>query len=63
MKTSLLDSLFDDEPRRPLTVSELNEQVKSALERDFASVWIEAEIVNFTAAHSGHWYFTLHDGA
>jgi exodeoxyribonuclease VII large subunit len=25
-------------------------------------VWIEAEIVNFTAANSGHWYFTLHDG-
>ncbi|MBA3634540.1 MAG: exodeoxyribonuclease VII large subunit, partial [Acidobacteria bacterium] len=25
-------------------------------------VWVEAEIVNFVAAHSGHWYFTLHDG-
>lgn len=45
-----------------MTVSELNEQVKAALEKGFASVWIEAEIVNFTAAHSGHWYFTLHDG-
>ena len=45
-----------------MSVSELNEQVKNALEKSFASVWIEAEIVNFTAAHSGHWYFTLHDG-
>lgn len=45
-----------------MTVSELNEQVKNALEKSFASVWIEAEIVNFMAAHSGHWYFTLHDG-
>ncbi|HLL99469.1 MAG TPA: exodeoxyribonuclease VII large subunit [Pyrinomonadaceae bacterium] len=62
MKSNLLQSLFDDEERRPLTVTELNEQVKGALERGFASVWIEAEIVNFVAANSGHWYFTLHDG-
>lgn len=62
MKSSLLQSLFDDEERRPQTVSELNEQVKAALEKGFAAVWIEAEIVNFVAAHSGHWYFTLHDG-
>ncbi|MGI8788045.1 MAG: exodeoxyribonuclease VII large subunit [Pyrinomonadaceae bacterium] len=62
MKSSLLKSLFDEEERRPLTVSELNEQVKTALEKSFASVWIEAEIINFIAAHSGHWYFTLHDG-
>jgi exodeoxyribonuclease VII large subunit len=62
MKSSLLESLFDEEDRRPLTVSELNEQVKAALERGFSSVWIEAEIVNFIAANSGHWYFTLHDG-
>jgi len=61
MKSSLLNSLFDDEERRPLSVSELNAQVKGALERNFASVWIEAEIVNFVAANSGHWYFTLHD--
>ena len=61
MKSKLLESLFDDQERRPLTVSELNEQVKGALERSFASVWIEAEIVNFVAASSGHWYFTLHD--
>ncbi len=62
MKSSLLQSLFDEQERRPLTVSELNEQVKNSLERSFASVWIEAEIVNFRAASSGHWYFTLHDG-
>jgi exodeoxyribonuclease VII large subunit len=62
LKSPLLKSLFDDEERRPLTVTELNEQVKGALERSFASVWIEAEIVNFVAANSGHWYFTLHDG-
>lgn len=62
MRSPLLDSLFDEQERRPLTVSELNEQVKSALEQAFSSVWVEAEIVNFVAASSGHWYFTLHDG-
>src|SRR5829696_8435559 len=61
MKSPLLQSLFDEQERRPLTVTELNEQVKTALERGFSSVWIEAEILNFTAANSGHWYFTLHD--
>ena len=46
-----------------MTVSELNAEVRAAVERHFASVWVEGEIVNFTAARSGHWYFTLHDGS
>lgn len=62
MKSQLLQSLFDGETRRPLTVSEVNSQVKAAIEKAFASVWLEGEIVNFVAAASGHWYFTLHDG-
>lgn len=62
MKSQLLQSLFDEQERRPLTVSEINAQVKSAIEKAFASVWVEGEIVNFAAASSGHWYFTLHDG-
>lgn len=62
MKSPLLKSLFDDDERRPLSISELNEQVKNSLEKNFSSVWIEGEIVNFVAANSGHWYFTLHDG-
>jgi exodeoxyribonuclease VII large subunit len=62
MKSSLLQSLFDEKERRPLSVSEVNSQVKGAIERAFASVWVEGEIVNFMAASSGHWYFTLHDG-
>ncbi len=62
MKSELLKNLFDEEERRPLTVSELNQQVKSELERRFSSVWVEGEIVNFMAANSGHWYFTLNDG-
>ena len=62
MKSSLLNSLFEDEERRPLTISELNNQVKRDLERRFSNVWVEGEIVNFLSANSGHWYFTLHDG-
>ena len=63
MSKSLLQSLFDDEDEhRPLTVSEVNSQVRSEIERRFASVWVEGEIVNFMEARSGHWYFTLHDG-
>ena len=62
MKSALLQSLFDEQKPRPLSISELNEQVKIVLERGFSSVWVEAEIVNFVEANSGHWYFTLHDG-
>jgi exodeoxyribonuclease VII large subunit len=46
-----------------MTVSELNAEVRAAVERQFASVWVEGEIVNFTAAASGHWYFNLNDGS
>jgi exodeoxyribonuclease VII large subunit len=62
MKSPLLQSLFDETENRPLTVSEVNSNVKSELERRFSSVWVEGEIVNFAAANSGHWYFTLNDG-
>ncbi|MEO8574273.1 MAG: exodeoxyribonuclease VII large subunit, partial [Pyrinomonadaceae bacterium] len=61
MQNSLLKSLFDDEEQKPLSVSELNLQVKTEVERRFMNVWVEGEIVNFSAARSGHWYFTLHD--
>jgi exodeoxyribonuclease VII large subunit len=42
-------------------VSELNREAKHLLERHFDWVWVEGEIGNFTAAGSGHWYFTLKD--
>ncbi|MCA1592144.1 MAG: exodeoxyribonuclease VII large subunit [Acidobacteria bacterium] len=61
MTRPLLMSLFDETERRPLTVSELTSQVRSALENRFASVWVEGEISNFKAHTSGHWYFTVRD--
>lgn len=45
-----------------MTVSELNAEVRAAVERQFASVWVEGEVVNFMQAASGHWYFNLNDG-
>lgn len=61
MQKSLLQALFDEETAKPLTVSELNSQIKGELERRFRDVWVEGEIRNFVSAGSGHWYFSLRD--
>lgn len=45
-----------------MTVSELNAEVREAIERGFASVWVEGEVVDYRKASSGHWYFNLNDG-
>ncbi len=63
MEQPLFAALFEEEERRPWTVSELNEQIKTAIERQFASVWVEGEVVDFKRASSGHWYFNLNDGS
>jgi exodeoxyribonuclease VII large subunit len=47
--------------RAVLTVSELTERVRSALEQQFPAVWVEGEISNFRLYGSGHAYFTLKD--
>lgn len=61
MTHPLLQSLFDESERRPLSVTELTMQVRGTLEARFASVWVEGEISNFKMAASGHWYFTIKD--
>ena len=48
--------------REPLSVSELNADIRGVIERSFSSVWVEGEITNFHIAASGHWYFSLTDG-
>lgn len=43
------------------TVTRLNKEVRFLLEESFPFIWIEGEISNFAAPHSGHWYFSLKD--
>ena len=61
MSEPLFASLFDETERRPLSVSELTESVRKAIEARFSTVWVEGEISNFKAHSSGHWYFTIKD--
>jgi len=61
MSQPLFSALFDENERRPQTVSELTGAVRKSLESRFSSVWVEGEISNFKAHSSGHWYFTLKD--
>jgi exodeoxyribonuclease VII large subunit len=46
-----------------LTVAQLNHVVGQLLEREIPALWVRGEISNFTAAASGHWYFTLKDSS
>jgi len=50
-------------PPPTLSVSQLNRQARTLLESHFDFVWVEGEISNFAAPSSGHWYFSLKDGA
>ena len=43
------------------TVTRLNTTVRQLLEQEMGSVWLSAEISNFSQPASGHWYFTLKD--
>ncbi len=47
--------------RYVLTVSELTQEIKEALEVKFFDVWVEGEISNLKIPPSGHLYFTLKD--
>lgn len=55
-----MDDLKNRE-RQVFTVSELNQDARTLLERAFPRIWVEGEISNFTAHGSGHWYFSLKD--
>ncbi|MGI9263689.1 MAG: exodeoxyribonuclease VII large subunit [Gammaproteobacteria bacterium] len=45
------------------TVSRLNGEVRSLLENQYSSVWIEGELSNLARPASGHIYFSLKDDA
>jgi exodeoxyribonuclease VII large subunit len=44
-----------------LTITQLTRRIKNLLEGALPDVWVEGEISNLTAPHSGHVYFTLKD--
>lgn len=53
---------FTPEPQsKPLSVEQLNLQIKQLMEGNFATVWVKAEISNFKPHSSGHFYFSLKD--
>jgi exodeoxyribonuclease VII large subunit len=43
------------------TVSELNAEIKTLLEKQYPFVWVSGETSNYHRASSGHTYFTLKD--
>ncbi|MEC9319614.1 MAG: exodeoxyribonuclease VII large subunit, partial [Pseudomonadota bacterium] len=43
------------------TVTQLNSDIRKAIEQGFGHVWLMGEISNFAAPNSGHWYLTLKD--
>lgn len=47
--------------QKPLSVNDLNLQIKGILEQTFLSVYVEGEISNLVIHTSGHIYFTLKD--
>ena len=54
--------VLDFQPQRKIySVSELSQQIRNLLEKEFPDVWVVGEVSNFRAASSGHLYFTLKD--
>lgn len=47
--------------RTVFSVSQLNHEVRTLLERGLGVVWVEGELSNFSQPASGHWYFSLKD--
>ncbi|MBI5779378.1 MAG: exodeoxyribonuclease VII large subunit [Planctomycetes bacterium] len=48
-------------PKKPLSVSELTERIKTMLENAIGSVWVTGEVSNLRQPVSGHLYFSLKD--
>jgi exodeoxyribonuclease VII large subunit len=57
-------SLLNFGPRKKIfTISEINQEIKQLLERQYPDVWVSGEISNYRPAGSGHLYFTLKDSS
>lgn len=49
------------QPPQPMTIAELNQEIRTSIEGDFKNVWVRGEISNFKPHSSGHFYFSLKD--
>ena len=43
------------------TVGEVTRRARAVIEAGLPPLWVRGEIADFTAARSGHWYFSLRD--
>jgi len=43
------------------SVARLNREARVLLESGLGSIWVQAEVSNFSRPASGHWYFSLKD--
>lgn len=55
------DAALFQSGRHIYTVSEITRDIKTLLKETFSEVWVEGEVTGFTAASSGHFYFSLKD--
>ncbi|MEJ2045186.1 MAG: exodeoxyribonuclease VII large subunit [Reinekea sp.] len=53
--------MFSNQPSAPLSVSQLNRQVKQLLETQYPAIPVQGEISTLSRPASGHIYFTLKD--
>ncbi|HVF38405.1 MAG TPA: exodeoxyribonuclease VII large subunit [Gemmatimonadaceae bacterium] len=44
-----------------ITISELNEETRTLVERSFGFFWVRGEVTDFKSHRNGHWYFSLRD--
>ncbi|QDT59662.1 Exodeoxyribonuclease 7 large subunit [Stieleria bergensis] len=61
MDDILLDNESAMHDARPLTVSEVNQQLKMVVEETFPPLWMVGEVTDLVRARSGHIYFSLKD--
>lgn len=53
--------IFSEKQKRILTVSQLNRGIRTLLESEYPSIWVEGEISNLKLHSSGHMYLSLKD--
>ncbi len=60
--TAKMSDLLNESPQQnAISVSELNRQARTLLEKGIARLWVEGEISNLARPASGHVYFSLKD--